>query len=168
MLIRQLTTEGKNVFSNSMMDENLAPTLNFPKGKVIFHNRACSLQFLTTWFFPNTTIWLPPTSPSSMSFALVKVEDVLKPSGHFLVIFFHDICVAWTLLTSPSFLKLSLSLNQGASLFFSYLSDHFLSVSFTELFFSVSQGFFPSVHFYHWWKDILIAWSGAQTMEPDF
>lgn len=48
MRIRHPTTEGKNLFSNSMMDENLAPTLDFPKGKLIFHNRACSLQFLTT------------------------------------------------------------------------------------------------------------------------
>lgn len=71
--------EGKNLFSNSMMDDNLAPTLDFPKEKLIFHNRACSLQFLTTWFFPSTTIWLPPTSSSSLSLLLLKWRMTSSP-----------------------------------------------------------------------------------------
>lgn len=101
------------------MDENLAPTL-----KLTLKERS----FLIIWlvlskslplgFFQHTTVLLPPASPCSVSSALVKSADVIKPRGHFLVLFFHDVSVAWTLLISPSFLKLSLFLGQGVSLAF--------------------------------------------------
>lgn len=77
MLIRHITTQDGNLFSNSMMDEILAPTLKLNlKEKSVFTIKLVLSDYLPLYFPPIITIWLLPTSPSSMSSTLV--EDVLS------------------------------------------------------------------------------------------
>lgn len=74
MLIRPPTTQDRRLFSNSMMDKNLDPTLKLTslKGKVIFNNTDCSPIFYHS-VFPNT-----PQSCFSLSPPILWVLLLLR------------------------------------------------------------------------------------------